>query len=53
MEFYSHGISIKHNPCVVRLLEEQLGQSVIVPDNPDMVGALGAALYGKNLTTEQ
>jgi len=38
---------VAHNPCVVRLLEEQLGQSVIVPDNPDMVGALGAALYGK------
>ena len=29
-------------------LEEQLEQPVIVPDNPDMVGALGAALYGKN-----
>ncbi len=39
---------VAHNPCVVRLLEEQLGQPVIVPDNPDMVGALGAALYGRN-----
>ncbi len=38
---------VAHNPCVVRLIEEQLGQTVIVPDNPDMVGALGAALYGK------
>ena len=38
---------VAHNPCVVRLLEEQLGRSVTVPDNPDMVGALGAALYGK------
>jgi predicted CoA-substrate-specific enzyme activase len=39
---------VAHNPCVVRLLEEQVGQSVTVPDNPDMVGALGAALYGKS-----
>jgi predicted CoA-substrate-specific enzyme activase len=39
---------VARNPCVVRLLEEQLGQPVIVPDNPDMVGALGAALYGRN-----
>lgn len=39
---------VAHNPCVVRLLEEELGQSVIVPENPDMVGALGAALHGRN-----
>jgi predicted CoA-substrate-specific enzyme activase len=39
---------VAHNPCVVRLLEELLGQPVIVPDDPDMVGALGAALYGMN-----
>jgi predicted CoA-substrate-specific enzyme activase len=39
---------VAHNPCAVRLLEEQLGQRVIVPDYPDMVGALGAALYGKS-----
>jgi predicted CoA-substrate-specific enzyme activase len=41
---------VARNPCVVKLLEEHLGQPVVVPDNPDMVGALGAALYGKNLT---
>lgn len=39
---------VAHNPCAVRLLEEQLGLPVTVPDNPDMVGALGAALYGRN-----
>ncbi len=39
---------VARNPCVVRLLEEQLGQPVVVPDDPDMVGALGAALYGRN-----
>ncbi len=44
---------VAHNPCVVRLLEESLGQAVVVPDNPDMVGALGAALHGRNGTASR
>ncbi|MGA2401755.1 MAG: acyl-CoA dehydratase activase [Syntrophobacteraceae bacterium] len=40
---------VAHNPCVIRLLEEELGQPVTVPDKPDMVGALGAALHGVNM----
>ncbi|MGA2228948.1 MAG: acyl-CoA dehydratase activase, partial [Syntrophobacteraceae bacterium] len=40
---------VAHNPCVIRLLEEELRQPIIVPENPDMVGALGAALYGRNM----
>ena len=40
---------VAHNPCVVRLLEEELALPVVVPENPDMVGALGAALYGRNM----
>jgi activator of 2-hydroxyglutaryl-CoA dehydratase len=39
---------VAHNVCVRALLEEGLGQDVIVPANPDLVGALGAALYGRN-----
>ena len=39
---------VAHNVCVRTLLEEGLGQDVIVPANPDLVGALGAALYGRN-----
>ena len=39
---------VAHNPCVVNLLEEQLRRPVSVPDEPDMVGAPGAALCGKN-----
>ncbi|MCL5406642.1 MAG: acyl-CoA dehydratase activase [Deltaproteobacteria bacterium] len=39
---------VARNPCTVKLLEEQLGQAVTVPENPDMVGAMGAALYGRN-----
>ncbi len=38
---------VAHNPCVRKLIEEETKLPVIVPENPDMVGALGAALYGK------
>jgi predicted CoA-substrate-specific enzyme activase len=33
------------NPCIVRLLEEELKTGLLVPPEPDMVGALGAALH--------
>ena len=38
---------VAHNPCIRALLEEHLGLPVIVPEMPDLVGALGAALYGQ------
>ncbi len=38
---------VAHNPCVKALMEEHLGLTVIVPNQPDMVGALGAALHGE------
>jgi (R)-2-hydroxyacyl-CoA dehydratese activating ATPase len=37
---------VARNRCVVRLLEERWGQDLVVPQDPDAVGALGAALYG-------
>jgi len=40
---------VAHNRCVRKLLDEQLERQVIVPENPDMVGALGAALFGRNM----
>ena len=39
---------VAHNPCVVKILQEDLGHGVIVPENPDMIGALGAALCAGN-----
>lgn len=36
---------VANNPCAVRLLTETLGFSPLVPDEPDMTGALGAALW--------
>ena len=37
---------VAHNPCVLKLLEETLQVPILVPEQPDLVGALGAALYG-------
>lgn len=39
---------VAHNPCVRALIEESLQEPIIVPEEPDMVGALGAALFGRN-----
>jgi (R)-2-hydroxyacyl-CoA dehydratese activating ATPase len=39
---FSGGVA--KNPCMVALLEETLGRTVLVPDDPQAVGALGAAL---------
>lgn len=39
---FAGGVAL--NACMRRLLEEALGKKVLVPENPQMVGALGAAL---------
>jgi predicted CoA-substrate-specific enzyme activase len=38
---------VAHNPCIRGLIEEEIKTLLIVPEKPDLVGALGAALYGK------
>jgi (R)-2-hydroxyacyl-CoA dehydratese activating ATPase len=43
---------VAHNACVRRVLEEQLELPLLIPENPDMVGALGAALFGRNSALE-
>ena len=44
---------VAHNPCMRRLLAEQTGtvegQTLLVPAEPDMTGALGAALWCQSL----
>ncbi len=40
---------VAHNPCIRKLLKESLKQEVITPDDPDMVGALGAALHARDI----
>ena len=44
---------VAHNPCIRTLLEENLGESTLVPVQPDLVGALGAALYGQKLVAHE
>lgn len=36
---------VARNPCIVALLEHELGTSLLVPDAPDALGAIGAALH--------
>jgi predicted CoA-substrate-specific enzyme activase len=40
---------VANNHCMVRLLEEKLGRRVLVPENPQETGALGAALLAREL----
>lgn len=44
---FSGGVAL--NRCVAKLIEAEIGSSLLVPEDPDMVGALGAALYGSHL----
>lgn len=39
---FSGGVA--NNRCIVKLLAEKLGQEILVPKEPQLVGALGAAL---------
>ncbi|MGD9495716.1 MAG: acyl-CoA dehydratase activase [Armatimonadota bacterium] len=38
------------NPCVVKLLQRRLRTAVVVPDEPQIVSALGAALIAQSLS---
>jgi len=38
---------VARNPCLRALLEERLGFPMLVPENPQIVGALGAALSAR------
>lgn len=40
---------VAHNPCIKELLEEKLTEALMVPEYPDFVGALGAAVYGARI----
>jgi (R)-2-hydroxyacyl-CoA dehydratese activating ATPase len=40
---------VAHNSCVRKILEEYLEHPILIPETPDMVGALGAALHGRSL----
>ncbi|MDY6934401.1 MAG: acyl-CoA dehydratase activase [Spirochaetota bacterium] len=33
------------NPCIHRLLERKIGKRISIPDNPQLIGAIGCAYY--------
>lgn len=40
---------VANNPCIVALLEDMLGKKLLIPSPPDIAGAVGAALYAKDI----
>jgi predicted CoA-substrate-specific enzyme activase len=42
---------VAYNPCLKRLFASVLGVPITVPDEPQIVGALGAALHAESTTT--
>ncbi len=43
---FSGGVA--NNRCIVKLLEDALNTPVVVPESPDIVGAIGAAVHAQN-----
>jgi (R)-2-hydroxyacyl-CoA dehydratese activating ATPase len=40
---------VAKNPCMQKLLVEKLGRAILIPDDPQCVGALGAALLAAEM----
>ena len=40
---------VAKDPCMITLLSEKLGRKVLIPENPQFIGALGAALLASEL----
>ena len=38
---------VAHNPCLAALVEESFGREVLVPPDPQHIGAFGAALFAR------
>ena len=36
---------VAHNAYLVTIMEERIGRKILVPDHPQLSGAVGAALY--------
>jgi predicted CoA-substrate-specific enzyme activase len=36
---------VAHNPFIVEMAEEMIGRSILLPEHPQLAGAIGAALY--------
>ena len=40
---------VAHNPYLVTMTEEMIGRPVLTPPLPQLAGAVGAALYAKDM----
>ena len=38
---------VAYNPCMQNLMKEKLGKNVLIPEDPQIVGALGCAIVGQ------
>jgi len=36
---------VAHNPYLIKMAEEMISRKVLVPEHPQLTGAIGAALY--------
>jgi len=43
---------VAKNRCIVNVLTKKLGEDIYRPDEPQIVGALGAAIYAAKLISE-
>jgi predicted CoA-substrate-specific enzyme activase len=43
---------VEHNPYLVAMTAEIAGQKILVPDHPQLTGAIGAALYAMEISVE-
>ncbi len=48
----SFGGGVAKNPCIRELLESNLKTKVMVPDNPQLTGAMGCAVYGMKIKND-
>ena len=39
---------VAHNPFLIKMAEEMTGRKILVPEHPQLTGAIGAALYAMN-----
>jgi predicted CoA-substrate-specific enzyme activase len=44
---------VAHNRYLVRMMEELIGKSILVPEEPQLTGAIGAALYAMTGSNER
>ena len=40
---------VAHNPYLVKMAQDIIGRSILVPEFPQLTGAIGAALYGMDI----